>query len=151
MYKKEIEIIWADLDPNRHMRHTAYSDYATHARISFFIEKGFSPKQLEELFIGPVLLRESTTFWRELNLNDKAYVSVELDKATENYSHYTIHQNFHKENGKKSARVIIDGAWMDLEQRKLIPPPLAVVESIMESMPRTKNFAFTNPRSFVFV
>lgn len=151
MYKKEIEIIWADLDPNRHMRHTAYSDYATHARISFFIEQGFPPKVLEDLNVGPVLLQESTTYWRELNLNEKAHVTVELAKATEDYSHYTIHQNFYKANGKKSARVIIDGAWMDLEARKLISPPSEVIKSVMDIMPRARKFEVTNPRSFVFI
>lgn len=32
---KEFEVKWADLDPNRHMRHSAYNDYAAHMRVKF--------------------------------------------------------------------------------------------------------------------
>lgn len=31
---------WADLDPNRHLRHTAYADYATPVRFSYLTENG---------------------------------------------------------------------------------------------------------------
>lgn len=36
-FYKEFQVIWADMDPNRHMRHTAYNDYAAQLRVSFFL------------------------------------------------------------------------------------------------------------------
>jgi acyl-CoA thioester hydrolase len=31
---------WSDFDPNRHMRHTAYNDYAAEVRVRFVFETG---------------------------------------------------------------------------------------------------------------
>nr|WP_299046804.1 thioesterase family protein [uncultured Polaribacter sp.] len=30
---------WSDFDPNRHMRHTAYNDYAAEVRVRFLRNK----------------------------------------------------------------------------------------------------------------
>ena len=40
------EIMWADLNPNVHQRHTAYADYATDVRFWFLADHGFTPHQV---------------------------------------------------------------------------------------------------------
>ena len=41
-YTLEFNTKWADFDANRHMRHTAYNDYAAEVRIRYFTFAGFS-------------------------------------------------------------------------------------------------------------
>jgi acyl-CoA thioester hydrolase len=40
-YVKRFEVRWTDLDMNRHMRNTAYSEYCIDVRVSFLQEHGF--------------------------------------------------------------------------------------------------------------
>lgn len=151
MYLKEIEIIWADLDPNQHTRHTAYSNYATHARICFFVDHGFTVADLTALGFGPILLREQTTYWREVGAQERIQISVELERSTADYSHYTIVQHFYKSNHKKAARVVIDGAWMDMKTRKMITPPDQVIAQVLDKMPKTATYQQVTAKDFVFL
>ncbi|NTU80490.1 MAG: hypothetical protein HGA45_14105 [Chloroflexales bacterium] len=47
-YRKTVEVRWADLDPNRHVRSTVYADYAAHARIAWMSDHGF-PLEIADL------------------------------------------------------------------------------------------------------
>ena len=67
---------WADFDPNNHMRHSAYNDYAAESRVRLFNAHGLSLTVFNKLNIGPVLFREETDFFREITLSDD--ISVEL-------------------------------------------------------------------------
>ena len=51
---------WSDFDPNRHMRHTAYNDYAAEARIRYFAHVGHPVDELAKDHIGPILFEEFT-------------------------------------------------------------------------------------------
>ena len=55
-YEKVFEVKWADLDPNRRMRHTAYNDYCAHMRIGFLAEIGLPLHRMEELNIGHTII-----------------------------------------------------------------------------------------------
>jgi len=149
-YKKEIEVIWADMDPNQHMRHTSYSQYAAHARISFFNDKGYSLTKLAQMGIAAVLLREQSTYFRELHMHEKINISVELLKSTEDYSRYTIVQTISKENGKTAAKVIIDGTWIDMQSRKTIQPPAEVINAVIDQLPRHKDFIWVEAQYYRF-
>ncbi|MCH2045862.1 MAG: thioesterase family protein [Saprospiraceae bacterium] len=150
-YYKDIQVIWADLDPNMHMRHTAYSDYATHARICFFVDKGYPLTNLTREKIGPVLLHESSRYWREVGIQEHLRIKIELERATEDYSHYTIRHTFIKNNKKRAARVVIDGAWMDLQTRQLITPPDLLIKKVLDVMPKTKDFEIVGRRTYIFL
>ena len=150
-YKKEVEVIWADMDPNQHMRHTSYSQYAAHARISFFNDLGYPLTKLAEMGLGAVLLREQTTYVRELHLHDKITISVELLKSTEDYSRYTIIQSITKENGKIAAKVIIDGTWIDMQSRKVIQPPAEVIAAVIHQLPHHTDFGWVGQEYYRFL
>ena len=56
---------WADFDPNRHMRHTAYNDYAAEVRVRYFRNQKFSIKEFTKYNLGPILFTEETSFRKE--------------------------------------------------------------------------------------
>jgi len=138
-YRKSFQSIWADLDPNGHMRHTAYNDYAAQLRLLFFEEHGFSFLKLTEMGIGPILFREETRFFREVRMGEKISVDVQLLKARKNASKWSFRQNIYKDDDEISAIIEVDGAWLDLQKRKVIVPPSAISEMIME-IPKTDDF-----------
>ena len=41
-FKVSFNTKWADFDPNRHMRHTAYNDYAAEVRVRYFASQNFT-------------------------------------------------------------------------------------------------------------
>ncbi len=48
MYKKQFEIRWSDVDANGHLANSAYTNFMSHARMSFFGEQGFSMSEIRK-------------------------------------------------------------------------------------------------------
>lgn len=140
-YVKTIQIRWADIDANRHLRHSAYYDYAATLRMMILSENGLTTEKLEQLQIGPVLFREEAVFRREIRLEDVITVDVELLKATPDYSRWSFRHNFLKADGSLAAVVNIDGAWIDMVKRKLAMPD-EFMQKIFANFPKPADFEF---------
>jgi len=128
MFQKKIDVRWADVDQNRHVRHSAYYDYGAHARMSFFAEKGFKPKSMLQLGIGPILFKEECTFIKELKLGETVTVNLLKGDMLPDGSRWSLHHEIFNTKGEKSAHITIKGAWIDLKLRKLAIPPKELVE-----------------------
>ncbi len=138
-FKRQYTVIWADLDPNRHMRHSAYNDYAAQVRLEFFAAFGMDLKHLMALGIGPILFREETRFYKEINMNERITVTFGIKRVRKDGSKWTILHNIFKENNELACAITVDGAWLDLAKRKVaIPPPQ--LAKILENAPRTEDF-----------
>lgn len=138
-FQRVFEVRWADLDPNRHLRNTAYSDYATHTRFSVLIEHGFTPLRFEELAFGPVVFREETRFMREVAMGDKVTIDVTVAGLSADASRWRFRHHVVRAEGEIAALVTLEGAWLDLETRKLTVPPEQLRTLCLE-FPRTKDF-----------
>lgn len=126
---------WSDLDPNGHVRHSAYSDYAAQARIAWFKEVGFDSRSFYKLNIGPILFREELKYLRELKLEESVRVTVELLYASEDGRKWGLLQNFYKPDGTHAAVVTVEGAWMNLEARKVTAAPAALAAAMRDLEP----------------
>lgn len=122
-YSKTFDIRWADLDPNLHMRHTAYNDYAAHVRLCFLSDKGFDLKKFNQLGMGPVLFREETKYFKEVFSGDQLTVAVVVDSVSPDGRKWTIKHELTNSQGTKVAEITVDGAWLDLKTRKIVAPP----------------------------
>lgn len=136
-----IQIRWSDIDQNRHLRHSAYYDYGAMVRMKYLNQHGLTTEKMEELQIGPILFREEAQFRREIKLEDKISVDVEMISAREDFSRWSLRHNFIKEDGTMAAIINMDGAWLDLVKRKLAAPP-DFVKEIFSSFPRHSGFQF---------
>lgn len=121
-YTVPIQIRWSDIDQNRHLRHSAYYDFGAAVRMIVLNQHGLTTQKMEELKVGPVLFREEAVFKREIKLEDKIVVDVEVLKATADFSRWTLRHRFTKEDGSVAALLQLDGAWIDLVKRKLTVP-----------------------------
>lgn len=137
-YIKPLEIRWSDLDPNFHLRHSAYYDFGAYVRICYLTENGLPITLMEEHRFGPILFREECTFRREIRLGDEVTISVELLKARQDFSRWSIQHQLVK-NGQLAALLVVDGAWMNVDARKLTILP-EIARPSFESMPRAENF-----------
>ena len=114
---------WADMDPNGHMRHSAYADYAADQRVVVLSSWGFDVKRFAQLRLGPILFREETKFLKEIGIGEEIRVDGQLASVNENGSRWSIVHTIYKADGRVAATVTVDGAWLDLDRRKLTVPP----------------------------
>lgn len=129
----EGQVLWSQLDANQHMRHSAYADIAAQARLNMLNSLGLHPAELFEYQIGPILFREELFYLREITINDNVKVSCELIKARADGSRWTIRHEIHRGDGIKAAIIIADGAWIDMEKRRLAALPIELSELFMQS------------------
>lgn len=123
MFSRNFTIMWADLDANIHMRHSAYNDYAAQTRLLFMAEHGFGMEWFKEHNVYPVLFREETIFLKEIRGNETITIDAILIKMTDDGSRWSIMNRFYKQDGTMAAKLTVDGAWMDIVIRKLKLPP----------------------------
>jgi acyl-CoA thioester hydrolase len=142
-FSEIIQIRWADIDANRHLRHSVYYDYGASMRMHVLSSRGLTTKKLEEFMMGPILFREEAIFRREILLEDKIRITVELVKATEDYGRWSLRHHFYKEENTLAATLNIDGAWIDLNKRKLATPN-EFVRNIFETFPKSSDFQITS-------
>jgi acyl-CoA thioester hydrolase len=140
-FSMPISIRWADIDANRHMRHSVYYDFGATARMKLLSERGLTTKKFEEFHIGPILFREEAIFRREILLEDQITITVELYKTTEDYSRWSLRHKFLKEDGSLATTLSIDGAWIDLNLRKLAKPN-DFIKKIFAEFPKSEDFEF---------
>jgi acyl-CoA thioester hydrolase len=139
VYVKPIEIRWADLDPNFHLRHSVYYDYGAFSRISFLEERGLNAAFMAKNQFGPILFREECVFRKEIRLGDTITIDLQLLKSREDQSRWAIQHRIVKNDGVLAAILTVEGAWIDVFQRKLTVPP-ETARHVFENMPRAAEF-----------
>jgi acyl-CoA thioester hydrolase len=135
---RPIEVRWADVDPNYHVRHSVYYDYGAYSRICYFNEHQITTAFLAGNHFGPILFREECIFRREIKLEDAVTIDLKLVRARPDMSRWTI-QHLLTRNNELAATINMDGAWIDTLARKLTIPPVLVREGF-EKMPRADTF-----------
>ena len=134
------------MDFNGHMRNTAYLDAAGDLRVRYFADHGFTAGEFERLQVGPVILRDTLEYYRELHLLEEVEVRLSLLGLSDDGSHFRMRNDFRRldgensQNGQKIARVESTGGWLDLRARKLAMPP-EELRTVLQGMPRTADFA----------
>jgi acyl-CoA thioester hydrolase len=122
------------MDPNGHMRHSAYADFAADQRVVVLAKAGFGVARFAELRLGPILFREETKYLKEISIGEEIRVDGRLASASADGSRWTIVHTIYKSDGRMAATVTVDGAWLDLDRRKLTLPP-AELAALLNQMP----------------
>lgn len=123
---------WAEMDPNGHMRHSAYADFAADQRITLLARFGYDLKKFGELRLGPILFREETKFLKEVSAGDEIRVDGHFTSLSPDGGRWTILHTIYKADGRVAATVTVDGAWLDLDKRKLCLPPPDLMAAMRE-------------------
>lgn len=130
---------WADFDANKHMRHSAYNDFAAEARIRFFNEHKIDMNYFNQHQIGPILFKEETSFLKEILPGEDVKVNIELLGVSANGERWKIRHIIYKENGVKTAQIEVYGAWICYETRKLTTPPISIIQ-LFEAFEKTNDY-----------
>jgi acyl-CoA thioester hydrolase len=147
-YSQTIQIRWADIDANRHLRHSVYYDYAASMRMAVLSEQGLTTKKMEEFMIGPVLFREEAIFKREVLFEDQLKINLEILKATQDYGRCSMRHHLTKADGTLAAIISVDIAWIDLAKRKLALPN-EFMRNVFDRFPKSTDFQLIVPEKKV--
>lgn len=132
LFTLPVQVRWADLDPNFHLRHSVYYDWGAMCRIDFFYKYGLTAEVLREFDLGPIIFREECVFKKEIKQGDTVKITMELIKARKDYSRWTIQHKILKNDWNNdsviAALLTIDGAWLDTKKRKLTVPTQKAVD-----------------------
>jgi acyl-CoA thioester hydrolase len=139
-YAKTYDIRWADLDPNFHMRHTSYNDYAAQVRLNFLQDRGITLEKMRELNLGPVLFSEHTDFFKEVRAGDTIKVVLRIAAMTPDGRKWKMRHDIFRGDGQKAATIQVAGAWFDTVKRTVIAPPLAMQNMFLD-LPKTEDFS----------
>lgn len=135
----ESPVLWAQIDANMHLRHSAYADFAAQARLSLLEKLGIKTSDFLKLKLGPILFREELFYLREISLDDNVKVSCVLTKCRPDGSRWSIQHEIYRNDGVKAAIVNVDGAWIDMEKRKLSKLP-EDLNALFMQVPRSADF-----------
>ncbi|MBL7783047.1 MAG: acyl-CoA thioesterase [Saprospiraceae bacterium] len=142
MFKTPVSLRWADMDPNFHLRHSVYYDFAATARVEFLSAHGLSTHTMIEQHVGPILFREEAIFRKEVRPGDQLYITTAISKLRHDASRFSFrHELIRERDGAVCAIMNIDGAWIDTQMRKLAVPPASIV-ALMEGAPKTADFVW---------
>ena len=119
MFLKEFEVRWSDVDANRHLANSAYTNFMSHTRMAFLLELGFGHEVMVKNKIGPVVFYEHTYYFKEVFPGKPIKVSLEVMGMSEDGCFFEFHHNFYDRKGKNVAHSEMMGAWMSLESRQL--------------------------------
>lgn len=127
-FTQPVVVRWADLDPNRHVRHSVYYDWGASARLAFLDHHGVGIDWLSRNGIGPVLFREEARFLKEIRYGDDLGIDVQLGAVSSDHRKWTIRHRIVR-GADVAATLEVDGAWLDLRARKIVVPPVEMIRA----------------------
>lgn len=138
-FSRLLQIRWSDLDPNFHLRHSVYYDWGAFCRVEFLNAYGLTADVMQKLQFGPILFKEECVFRKEIKLGDEIKMNLQLIRARKDFSRWSIQHQIVKNGDVLCAVLTVDGAWMNIVQRKLTSPPEQVHE-VFSKMPLAEGF-----------
>jgi acyl-CoA thioester hydrolase len=145
-YVHKLTASWADMDFNAHMANTAYLNRAVDARMAFFTANGLPLAELMRLRVSWVVMKDELEYRREIMWMEEVSITVALAGLAPDGSRFKVRNDFFRADGQLAARVTSTGGFLDLDARKLVVPPVAVLTTY-HAMPRTDDYE-AMPSSF---
>lgn len=129
-YHHLFEVRWSDIDANRHLANSSYVQYCAQARMGFMNKHKMGLAQLNRWGIGPVILHERYSFFKEIYADQTVIVTVEIGGLSEDAGIYQFVHKFYLPDGTHCATAEATGVWIDMMLRKMTTPPDDILHSL---------------------
>ena len=140
MFEVWFEVGWFDCDANRHLKNTAFLEYAIEARFRYFNAHGFPASSFAKHQIGPVVVKDEIVYKRELYLLDKFKVQFLSGGINQAGTRNLVVNRIIKADGELAAEIRSMIVWFDLAERKVRVPPPELAAAIA-ALARTEDYA----------
>lgn len=132
IYYHPFEVRWSDIDANKHLANSSYVEYCAQTRMAFMSKYKMGVKELHRWGIGPVILHERYSFFKEIYAEQNILVSLEVTGTSEDASIYEFSHKFYLPDGTHCATSEALGVWIDSMLRKSTNPPEDIVLTLNE-------------------
>jgi len=134
-YFAETTVRWSDLDANMHMANASYMNFTSFARIEFLRNCGITLKDFAHFKMGPAVLREEISFFREVHEGQQVMISVVLSGNSSNGEIFEFeHDLYDKNTGTHLAYSRVFGLWFSTTDRKRMIPPEEIQNKLMNNI-----------------
>ncbi len=130
---------WSDLDPNMHMRHSAYYDFCAQVRVNILNHIGCSMLYLKNENCLPILFREEALFKKEIKAGLSFNITTEVVGASIDFKKWSFSHTFLDAENQVLCISNVDGAWLDGLVRK-IKTPSDDMQHKLNLIPRSSQF-----------
>lgn len=137
VYHHKFEVRWSDIDANRHLANSSYVEYCAQTRMAFMNKHKMGLKELNRWGIGPVILHERYSFFKEIYADQTVFVTLEISGTSEDGAIYQFTHKFYLPDGTHCATAEATGVWIDMMLRKTTTPPDDIIEVINEYRSQT--------------
>lgn len=133
------QVTWADLDGNNHMENAKYFSYASQTRFLYLQSAGYSPSKFAELGIGPAVVTETMSYFRELRHLDRFDVTLALGGKTTADTRFVFVNRYYLEDGTECAHLRSMFVWFSRIERKRVAPPAGLLEACL-ALPKDAHY-----------
>jgi acyl-CoA thioester hydrolase len=141
-FEQKIEIRWSDLDPNFHVLHSKYYDFAANCRMAFLAKYGLTMPVLMKSQIGPILFREEAVFKKEIRYGNDVRINLKVKSVSADFGRWLMVHELWRDAETLAAIITVEGAWLNTALRKLAVPP-EELRQVFEAAPKTADFMIT--------
>lgn len=131
-YHYKFQVRWSDIDANRHLANASYMQYCAQTRMAFMNSNKMGLKELNRWGIGPVILHERYSFFKEIYMDQEVYVTLEIDGFSADGAIYRFVHKFYLPDGTHCATAEAMGVWIDVMLRKSTTPPDDILEVLQQ-------------------
>jgi len=127
----ETTVRWSDLDANMHLANASYMNFTSFARIAYLRHFGIRLKNLSEWKIGPAILREEFSFFKEAREGQEIIITVEQTGISQKGEMFEFKHNLYdKQSGNHLAASQLFGVWFSMDKRKITLPPTEMLDKL---------------------
>lgn len=131
IYYAETKVRWSDLDANMHLANSSFLNFTSFARIELLRKCGITLADFARLQIGPAILREEISFFREAYEGQEIMISVVISGNSEDGEIFEFEHNLYdKKTGSHLAYSRVFGVWFSTKIRKRMPPPAEIQDKL---------------------
>lgn len=124
----KFDVRWSDIDANKHLANSTYMEYCAQTRMAFMNTYKIGLRELSRWGIGPVILHERFSFFKEIYADQTVYVTADIAGISEDGSIYQFLHKFYLPDGTHMATGEATGVWIDMMLRKSTTPPEEILE-----------------------
>lgn len=131
----ETTIRWSDLDANHHLANASYMNFTSFARVAYLRHFGIGLRNLAEWKIGPAVLHEEFSFFKEGHEGEEIIITVEQTGISDKGELFEFQHNlYRKKDGIHLAYSKLVGVWFSMDKRKITIPSTEMYEKLTKAV-----------------
>jgi acyl-CoA thioesterase FadM len=88
------------------------------------------PRGVRAAALRPVIFREEVRYRREIGFGDSFDIDLRLGGLADDGSQWRMIQRFRRADGVEAARLVVAGAWINLDTRRLVSPTAELLAAL---------------------